>query len=506
MPVYLVGAGPGDPDLITLKGLRCLETADVVVYDYLAPKELLGHAPGGCEMVYVGKKGGERHISQDEINALIVGKAREGKTVVRLKGGDPFVFGRGGEEALALAEHGIEFEVVPGVTAGIAAPAYAGIPVTHRGLSSTLAFVTAHEDPAKPESSVDWKALARMNTVALYMGARNLSQVAAELVAAGKPPSTPVAVIRWGATPSQQTIVGTLGDIAERAKDVAPPVLTIVGHVVDLRRQLNWFETKPLFGRTALVTRTREQAGELRQMLADKGARVLEMPTIRIADPSDWQPADQAIGALESFDWVVFTSPNGVQRFIERLMCLRRDVRPLSGAKLAVIGPATRAQLAGFCLQADLVPAEHTSQGLLAAFGQADAGGKRVLLARAEDAPDVLPMGLAAMGAQVTEVATYRTVVPEAWDPCIVDELESGRVDVVTFTSSSTAINFRKCLDQCGVTLGEAHPVFASIGPVTTRAAAEKGFAVRIESGEITIPNLVEAIVDYFVSGPGTPV
>ena len=503
MPVYLVGAGPGDPGLITVKGLRCLKMADVVVYDYLAPKSLLLHAPDDCEKVYVGKKGGEQHISQDEINALILRKAREGKTVVRLKGGDPFVFGRGGEEALALAEHGIDFEVVPGVTSGIAAAAYAGIPVTHRGLSSALAFVTAHEDPTKPASAVDWQALARMGTVAFYMGTRNLPHLVAKLVAAGKPPSTPVAVIRWGATASQQTIVGTLRDIAERAKDVAPPALTIVGRVVDLRRQLNWFETKPLFGRTVLVTRTREQASELRERLAEKGARVLELPTIRVVEPSDWQPADQAIEGLESFDWVVFTSPNGVGRFLERLMSRRRDVRPLARAKLAVIGPATQKRLGEFHMQADLAPAEHTSEGLLAALREANVNGKRVLLARAEEVPDLLPKGLAAVGARVTEVAAYRTITPHAWDADVLDELKAGSVDVVTFTSSSTAANFRKCLTQCGIELGQSRPVFASIGPVTTRAAQGIGFEVSIESAEITIPNLVEAIVGYFVRVAG---
>ena len=497
MPVYLIGAGPGDPDLITVKGLRCIESADVVIYDYLAPKELLQHAPEGCERIYVGKKGGEQHITQDEINRLIVEKARGGKTIARLKGGDPFVFGRGGEEALVLAENGIEFEVVPGITAGVAAPAYAGIPVTHRGLSSTLAFVTAHEDPTKPSSAVDWDALARIGTLTFYMGARSLPNVASKLVAAGKSGDTPVAVIRWGATAGQQTVVGTLADIAERAASIKPPVLTVVGDVVALREQLNWFEVKPLFGRSVLVTRTREQASELRQRLASLGARVIEMPTIQIVEPTDWSAADRAIAEMESLDWVVFTSPNGVSWFLNRLEAKRGDIRPIAAAKLAVIGPATRKRLAEFHLRADLVPDEHTSEGLLSAFGSAHVQGNRVLLARAEDVPDVLPKGLVEMGADVTEVAAYKTVSPEEFDRDVLDDLRVGNIDVVTFTSSSTAENFAKCLERAGVAL-EQHPLYASIGPVTSQTARETGFDISIESTDITIPSLVEAIVDHF--------
>ena len=497
MPVYLIGAGPGDPDLITVKGLRCIESADIVIYDYLAPKELLRHVPDGCERIYVGKKGGEQHITQEEINRIILEKARGGKTIVRLKGGDPFVFGRGGEEALVLAEQGIEFEVVPGVTAGVAAPAYAGIPVTHRGLSSTLAFVTAHEDPTKPSSDVDWDALARIGTLTFYMGARSLPNLAAKLVAAGKPGDTPVAVIRWGATSRQETVVGTLADIAERAASIKPPVLTVVGEVVALREQLSWFEVKPLFGRSILVTRTREQASELCQQLMSLGARVVEMPTIQIVGPTDWNSADRAIVEIESFDWVVFTSPNGVSWFLDRLEAKRGDVQPLAGAQLAAIGPATKKRLAEFHLCADLVPAEHTSEGLLSAFDSAEVQGKRVLLARAEDVPDVLPKGLAEMGAEVTEVAAYKTVIPRQFDADVLEELQTGSIDVATFTSSSTAENFARCLERAGLTL-ERHPHYASIGPVTSETARGIGFDISIESTEITIPSLVQAIVDHF--------
>ncbi len=494
MPVYLIGSGPGDPDLISVKGLRCIESADVIIYDYLAPAELLAHAPKGCELVYVGKKGGQTHITQDEINAILVDKAKPGGNVARLKGGDPFVFGRGGEEALVLAEHGIPFEIVPGVTSGIAAPAYAGIPVTHRGLSSTFAVCTAHEDPTKPESAIDWDALARLGTVCFYMGARNLPNVAKKLVAAGKPPETPVAVIRWGATYRQETVVGTLADIVEKAAHLAPPVMTVVGEVAGLREQLKWFESKPLFGRTVLVTRTRQQASELRERLVAQGARVIEMPTIQIVEPTDWSAADAAMDELASFDWIVFTSPNGVSRFMDRLAAQGHDARALALCDIAVIGPATNKRLAECHLMADLAPEVHTSEGLLEAFAKIDLSGARVLLARAEDVPDVLPVGLAEQGAEVVEAPVYKTVLPDTFDEQALDALAAGEVDVVTFTSSSTVENFKKCLESAGVALPPAMR-YASIGPVTTETAQRLGFDVQIEAEGITIASLVDAIV-----------
>ena len=498
MPVYLVGAGPGDPDLITVKGLGCIQRADVIIHDYLAPAALLRHAPAGCEMIYVGKKGGQQHIGQEEVNRILVAKAREGGRVVRLKGGDPFVFGRGGEEALVLRQEGIEFEVVPGLTAGLASPAYAGVPVTHRGLSSAVALVTAHEDPAKPESAVDWDALARLGTVVFYMGARTLPQVARKLIDAGKRGDTPAAAIRWGTTSRQETVVGTLADIADRARGLEPPVVTIVGDTVSLRDQLGWFERAPLWGRTVLVTRTREQASALSEALAGLGARVLEMPTICITEPSDWAPADRAIEGLAGLDWIVFTSPNGVARFLDRLEAGPGDVRLLAGAKLAAIGPATAERLREYHLRADVVPDTHTSEGLLAAFGSEAMAGDCVLLARAEDVPDLLPKGLEAMGAGVTEVAVYRTVLPDAFDPDALDALRAGEVDVVTFTSSSTAVNFARALEQAGISLAGPRPAFASIGPVTTQAARQAGFDVSIESQGITIDSLVQATMAHF--------
>ena len=347
--VYLVGSGPGDPGLITVKGLNCIKKADVIVYDYLVNASLLRNARDDAEIIYVGKKGNQHTMEQEDINQLLVDKAMENKIVTRLKGGDPYVFGRGGEEALVLKEHNIPFEVVPGITAAIATPAYAGIPVTHRTCTSTFGLITGHEDPTKDQSDIDWKKISTgLGTLTFYMGIKNLPNIVSQLVKHGRSEDTPVAVIRWGTTTEQETVTGTLSNIVEKAKDIKPPAITIVGEVVNLRDQLNWFETRPLFHKTIVVTRSRDQASEFSEQLTDLGANVLEFPTISITSPDDFTPLDNEIGKLESTDWIIFTSVNGVDCFFHRLFELGGDVRDLKGVKICSIGPATTERIKGF--------------------------------------------------------------------------------------------------------------------------------------------------------------
>ncbi|MBI4796643.1 MAG: uroporphyrinogen-III C-methyltransferase, partial [Deltaproteobacteria bacterium] len=369
--VYLVGAGPGDPGLITVKGRKVLRKAQVVVYDQLASPELLKEAPADAEIIYVGKKAGAHALPQEGINQLLVDKARAGLTVVRLKGGDPFVFGRGGEEALALAAAGLPFEVVPGVTAAVAVPAYAGIPVTHRGLASLVTFITGHEDPTKEASAIPWNVLAKtQGTLVFLMGVKNLADNCRRLVEGGRSPETPAAVIEKGTTLEQRAVTGVLGNIAAKAQEAAvkPPAILVVGEAVSLRESLKWWETRPLWGKTAVVTRTREQASALVALLAGAGARCLEVPTIDIGPPDDFAPLDQALGNLSRYKWVVFTSANGVTAFLNRLFAQGKDVRALGGAKIAAIGPATAQALREHGLVADVMPAQFKAEVLLEAL------------------------------------------------------------------------------------------------------------------------------------------
>ncbi len=498
--VYLVGAGPGDPGLITRRGIECLAAADVVVYDHLAAPELLRHAPAGAEKIYVGKQAGDHTLAQAEINRLLVERARAGKTVVRLKGGDPFVFGRGGEEAEALAEAGIAFEVVPGVTSAVAAPAYAGIPLSHRRLTATIAFVTGHEDPAKPESGIDWAALARgIGTLVFFMGVKTLPAIASALIGHGRDPQTPAAVVRWGTTPRQRTVTGTLADIAERARQagVRPPALVVIGEVVRLRERLNWFERRPLFGRRIVVTRAREQASDLARRLSALGAECLETPAIRIAPPEDFGQLDGAIAALSSTDWVVFTSPNGVDFFFERLEAAGRDARALAGVKAAAIGPATAARLKSRGIVSDLVPETFRAEAVVEAFRREPMAGRVVLLPRAAGARPVLPRELAAMGAVVREVDAYRTL-PEPTDPAeLVARLEERAVDLVTFTSSSTVTHFLALLPPARREALLAGVPCACIGPITAETARRAGLTVAVEAARYTIDGLVAAILAW---------
>lgn len=500
--VYLVGAGPGDPKLLTLRGKECLERADVVLYDYLANPLLLDFAPAAAERIYVGRRGRGQYQDQGEINKLLIEKARAGKIVVRLKGGDPFVFGRGGEEAEAVAGAGLPFEVVPGVTSAVAAPAYAGIPVTHRTLASTVTFVTGHEDPTKEAEALEWPRLATAHgTLVFLMGVKNLPAIVANLRREGKPADTPAAVIRWGTKSSQRTVIGTLETIAGKAAEaqIEPPSIVVVGEVVRLREQLNWFEARPLFGKRVLVTRAREQAGELSSLLAERGAEPVECPTIQIVPPANWTELDGAIADLSRYQWLVFTSVNGVKPFMDRLRRNGLDGRAAAGLRLCCIGPRTTEALAAYGLRADVVPSEYQAEGLIEAMKAIGVKGQRVLIARAAVAREILPEQLRELGADVQVVTAYRTVLPEVETERMKDLLQKQALHVLTFASSSTVRNFSRLFDskeEMRRLTGGA--VVACIGPITAKTAAEEGLPVTITAAENTIPALVEAIVQYY--------
>jgi uroporphyrinogen III methyltransferase / synthase len=500
--VYLVGAGPGDPQLMTLRGKECLEQADVVVYDYLANPALLSHAPDGAERIYVGRRGKGKYPAQDEINRVLVDRAMQGHVVVRLKGGDPFVFGRGGEEAEVLAAAGVAFEVVPGVTAAIAAPAYAGIPVTHRTLASTVTFVTGHEDPDKPATVLEWPKLASSHgTLVFVMGMKNLPAIVSNLVAEGRAASTPVAIIRWGTRASQQTVVGTLSDIvaqATRAK-LEPPTVIVVGEVVRLRPQLNWFERRPLFGKRVLVTRAKEQAAEMTSLLVGYGAEPVNAPAIHIAPPADWTPVDQAIAEIRAYDWVMFTSVNGVVQFMSRLWTRGLDARCLAGKTVCCIGPRTAQELEKYGVKADIIPATYQAEGILDSLAGQHLHRSRVLIPRAEVARETLPDELRARGALVDVVPVYRTVVPHADVEGWRQQLANGAIQVVAFTSSSTV---RNCVDLLGGAEAARDllkaTAIACIGPITAKTVEEYGLTVAILSRENTVPALAEAIAQHY--------
>ncbi|MFC1830071.1 uroporphyrinogen-III C-methyltransferase [Thermodesulfobacteriota bacterium] len=498
--VYLVGAGPGDPGLITVKGLECIKHADVIIYDYLASPLFLKHASENAEIIYVGKKGGDHTLSQDGINALIVEKAKSGRAVTRLKGGDPFIFGRGAEEAEVLMEAGIPFEIVPGVTSAIAAPAYAGIPLTHREFTSTLGFVTGHEDPTKEESSIDWGAIAKgMGTIVFLMGVKNLPEIVRRLTDHGMHPDTPVALVRWGTTSRQVTVTGTLETIAERvrAAGLKAPAIIVVGHVVSLREKLKWFETLPLMGKKIVVTRAREQASDLVERLSDLGASCLECPTIKVVPPDDIKPLDTAIGNLSGYDWLIFTSVNGVNFFFSRLFSKGLDVRALRGLRTAVIGPATEKRLFDFGLKSDIVPESFRAESVVEAFKAENVTDKRILLPRAAEARAILPEELTKMGALVDEVTAYRTEAVHENRELLLSELEEGAIDIITFTSSSTVTNFKALVPADRFENLMRDVTVASIGPITAETAEKLGFEVHITAESFTIPGLCQAILQH---------
>ena len=497
--VYLVGAGPGDPGLITVKGLRCLHEADVVVYDRLVDYRLLAQARKGADLVFVGKGPGERVMEQEEINRYLVDSAMTGMVVVRLKGGDPFVFGRGGEEAQALALAGISFEVVPGVTSAIAAPAYAGIPLTHREIASSFTVVSGSEDPSKEESAVRWDLLARSGgTLVVLMGWGTLDTITDTLCREGMAASTPVALVRWGTEPYQTTVTGTLQDIAQRGKEagLSPPLVAVIGPVVDLRREVSWFDSRPLFGKRVLVTRSRMQASVLSEMLSDEGAEPVELPAIEIASMDDYSEVDIAVASLDSFNWVIFTSANGVEAFFGRMEALEGDSRAFGGTNVGAIGPATASALEQHGIRADFVPAEYVSEAIVEALEALDIKGARVLLPRADIGRDELAKGLTRLGAQVEDLAVYRTIMPEDSREKARELLNDGPMDVATFTSSSTVINLLNLLDGDSSILRRV-PI-ACIGPITASKAKEMGLRVDIVAREYTIPGLVSALKEFF--------
>lgn len=499
--VYLVGAGPGDPGLITIRGAAALQQADAVVYDGLVSSTLLEIAVS-AEKIYVGKcaaQKGKKCTDQKKINELLVKLARQDKKVVRLKGGDPFIFGRGGEEASYLKKAGIAYEVVPGVSAGSAVPAYAGIPVTDRRYASSVTFVTAHENPEKKETSTDWSSIAKLKgTVVIFMGARNLKAVTQCFIKEGKSASIPVSVIEWGTTPKQRLVTGTLKDIAAKAEKAGlnAPAVTVIGEVNRLQKDLSWFSSNfPLTGKTVLVTRAQSQMSSLRHLLESKGASVLEFPVIEILPPRDWKKVDASIERFNEFDWIVFTSTNGVEFFFRRLYELGKDARVFAGRKIAVIGDATRELLQSYGLVADLMPETFTSEALLETLRRRGISGQRFLLARTDIAPEFLRQALQDYGAHVEEVTAYRTVPGQEKErkKRLEEWTQNRKIDFVTFTSSSTVKNFFESLTP--QLKRKIKGKFISIGPVTSRTLREYGARPYREARAHTIPGLVEAIL-----------
>ncbi len=504
--VYLLGAGPGDPELATSRAIRRLGEADVVLYDALVHPALLAHARDGAELVFVGKRAGRASVRQARINERLVEDARSGKRVARLKGGDPYLFGRGSEEAEHLAREGIPFEVVPGVPSPLAASAYTGISLTHRELSSSIAYVTATESSEKDRSSHDWAKLATATeTIVLFMGLRKLDSLMLLLVEHGRSKSTPAAVIQSASLPTQRTVIGTVGDIADKAHaaGLGMPALTIVGPVVALREQLRWFDSKPLFGKRVLVTRPAGQASELARLLRDEAAEPIEAPAIRIVDPEDPAPLTRAARDVGSYAWALFTSKNGVERFFAELDRQGLDARALGGARVVAIGPATARALAVHGVRADRVPEEHRGEEVANAVLEATGGrldGTRVLLARAAVARDALPDALREAGALVDVVDAYRSVPPEPDDSARLGELVRGGVDVVTFTASSTVENVASILGRDAAAALSPLTV-ASIGPITSATAEELGIRVDVTATEYTHEGLVRALRRHFAAG-----
>ena len=489
--VYLIGAGPGDPELLTLKGRRILAEADAILFDHLAPAALLDLAPPSAERIYVGKKKSDHAFSQDEICAMLIDRARRGLTVVRLKGGDPLIFGRGGEEAETLADNGIPFEIVPGVTSPLGIAAYAGVPLTHRGASSSVSFVSGHELAA-----VDWRTVGQADTLVVFMGMSAFAEIARELIAAGRSPETPAIAVRWATRPDQQSIEGTLASLPHLIADrgMKPPATIIVGEVVRLREKLNWFERLPLSGRRIVNTRPKGQAEALSSRLKALGADVIEMPTIAIEPVSDYGPLDHALRELASYDWLIFTSANGVRLFTERLDASAFDLRALR-ARICAIGPATRAAIEALHLKVDLMGREYVAEGLIEAFSAHDLTGKRVLLPRAAVARDLVPVELARRGAHVDVVEAYRTVAPQAAAGHAAKVFGEGRKpDCITFTSSSTVQN-SVALAGAGALAGVK---VASIGPVTTATAHRLGIHVDTEARQFTVDGLVESVLGLY--------
>ncbi|MDO8749206.1 MAG: uroporphyrinogen-III C-methyltransferase [Candidatus Omnitrophota bacterium] len=520
--VYLTGAGPGDPGLITLKAIECLKKAKVVIYDRLVNPELLKYAPKDAEILYAGKASKKHSLSQDEINRLIVKKAKEGKTVVRLKGGDPFLFGRGAEEALELAKNKIPFEVIPGVSSAIAVPAYAGIPLTHREFTSSVGIFTGHEDPVKKSSRIDWEKIsAGLGTQVFLMGVENLSFIVKNLLSHSRPKSTPCCLIQEGTTPRQKTVTANLGTIVLKAKQakILPPAILVVGEVVSLRKQLNWLENKPLFGKKILITRPKGEDIRFSQILEEYGASCVELPAIAIKPLSDYSQLDAAIKDISGFQWLIFSSRNGVRFFKQRLDVmgqqtgefislsfprkresrqldfLNQNLNRLKKIKIAAIGPRTASALESLGLRVHLQPDKFCQEGMLKSFGRLKLKSQNILIINALEARDVLARGLAKMGNRVTTAPVYQTdnaCLPARQGRLTLDDKKNSLkdIDIITFTSSLAARNFLKTRFK--------NTLIASIGPITSRAIRTAGFKVNIEATEYTLEGLGKAIVKYY--------
>ena len=496
---YLTGAGPGDLGLVTLRARECVEKADVLICDYLSNPEILKWARPDAEVIVAGKKKGDHKMTQEEINALLVEKTKSGLCVVRLKGGDPLLFGRGGEEALALSKAGLQFEIIPGITSALAAPAYAGIPVTHREHASHLTIFTGHEDPSKSDGAVDYQKMATLpGTKVMLMGVERMEQVAAELIKHGADPKLPVALVRWGTTGNQQTIRGSLDKIAQIALEAefSAPAVAVFGEVVKLRDSLNWFESRPLFGKKIVVTRSRKQAGALSEGLCALGADVIEIPVIRIEPPAELLEFGQLVQDSHGYDWIIFSSPNGVTAFFDLFYKIYDDAREIGGVKIAAVGPATAQKVKDYHLKVDIQPSEYVAEAVLREFRkQGTIENERILIVRPEVARDVLGQELSRMGAIVDEAVAYRTV-PETTDfGGTVERYKNEGADLITFTSSSTVENF--------LALNLPQPVglkTASIGPITSKTMKDRNLKVDIEAKQSDIPGLIKAICTYFTA------
>ncbi|MEW5744271.1 MAG: uroporphyrinogen-III C-methyltransferase [Nitrospirota bacterium] len=503
--VYLIGAGPGDIGLLTVKGLRCLRKAEAVVYDFHINAQILNYINHEAEFIYAGKRGGHHAMTQDEINQALVDKAKEGKIVCRLKGGDPFVFGRGGEEAELLHEHGIEFEIVPGISSSIAAPAYAGIPITHRKYSSSFSVITGNEDIDKSESTLNWSRIAStFDTLVFLMGIKNIGGITSKLIEHGKSPETPVAVVRWGTRPDQKTVVSTLKGIAALVKEehIKPPAVMVVGDVVKLRDTLKWYENKPLFGHRVLVTREYTPDYE---PLADLGADIFGFPTIKTVAPESYAELDKTIDKIETYTWLIFTSGNGFKFFMERFLERGRDIRDLKGLKLCAIGTKTAKTITQYGMKVDLVPDEFNAEGLVEAFikesGSQESGarslkGIKILLPRAEKAREVFPDKVRELGGEIDTPAAYRTIKPEKHGKRLKRFLKEGRISVATFTSAATFKNFVEIMGEDAMDLLKPAAI-AAIGPVTAKAIERAGLKVTIMPKEATIKAMVDEIVSW---------
>lgn len=489
--VYLVGAGPGDPELISVKGMRVLREADCVIYDYLAEKSLLSGLT--CELIYVGKQGSDHTLKQEEINNLIVKKAREGKTIVRLKGGDPFIFGRGGEEAEELVEAGVPFAVIPGISSFYSAPAYAGIPLTHRDFSNAFEVVSGHRrSDADDTDDVNFPEYDPEKTFAFLMGMKNLQHIREKLIKEKNfPPDIPVGIVTWGTRPEQRVVTAPLSQIAEEVEkaNLKPPAIIVMGGVVSLREKLRWFDNQPLFGKRIVVTRTREQASKLTGKLVAMGARVIEFPTIEIKKEKDMSGLHKSFGMIDDYSWIVFTSQNAVNIFFDELFSYGKDARAFGKIRVAVIGKASGDELKQYGIMPDLIPEKFVAESLLEEMAKHGMKGKRVLIPCSADARMTLTEGLMELGAHVDRIHIYSAEKPSSIDEKLIEEVK--KADVVTFTSSSTVTNFFDIVTEC-------RALFASIGPVTTETLMTKGYTPAVTAEEFTIDGLVKALLEYY--------